>query len=68
MSALLTINAPLRGAKITVRFDGSKHNGACITNEFVEQTWLHFDVKEIEPGEPESIVIDVINEFDMKGG
>ncbi len=61
MSALLTINVPLRDVMITVRFDGSiQRNGVDVIAEAAEQLACHFDVREVEPGELETIVISAI--------
>ncbi len=59
MSALLTIKKSLSHCKITVRFDSSKHNGVCIPPDaMADIKGVAFDVKEIEPGEAESVVIE----------
>ena len=59
MSALLTIKKSLSHCKITVRFDSSKHDGVCIPSDaMVDIKGVTFDVKEVEPGEVESVVIE----------
>ena len=65
MNALLTVETWIPPCTITVRVDLSKHSvgvlipkGALINTEFV-----HFDVREVEPDEPESIVISVKEAF-----
>ena len=61
MSALLTIDTPLRGLMITVRFDVSKrHSGVDVTPKIAERVGCHFDVREVELGELESVVISAI--------
>ena len=59
MSALLTIKKSLSHCKITVRFDSSKHDGVCIPPDaMVDIKGVTFDVKEVELGEVESVVIE----------
>ena len=60
MNVFLKIEIPLPECKITVRFDPSKSDiGNAIINDpqGCLNSRIHFDVREIEPGESESIVI-----------
>ena len=59
MNALLTIETWIPPCTITVRVDLSKHSaGVEIPEGALANTELvHFDVREVEPGKPESIVI-----------
>ena len=70
MNALLTIETGLSLCKITVRMDSSKHNiGVDIPpGVFDEFDNVYFDVKEIEPGENESIVISSYTKQESNNG
>lgn len=61
MNALLTIETWIPPCTITVRVDLSKHSVGVWTPEgtLMNTAFVHFDVREVESGEPESIVISV---------
>ena len=65
MNALLTIETWIPPCTITVRVDLSKHSAGVQTSEgtLINTEFVHFDVREVEPGEPESIVISVKEAF-----
>ena len=61
MNALLTIETWIPPCTITVRVDLSKHSAGVQIPEgiLMNTAFVHFDVREVESGEPESIVISV---------